>query len=102
MLGARVTHHQRHAGHAFVSDHAHFDAMIFGVHRHHRHHADLDEMNMGDGLTRHFDHLPFFQADLFEMRRKQRPILIAHLGDKLIAQGCARRDVCHEDCCGLR
>ena len=37
--------------------------MILVIHRHHRDHADFDEIEMGDGLARHLDDLALFQRN---------------------------------------
>ena len=90
MLGAVVAHHQRDSGHAFPADHAHFDAMVFFIHRYHRDHAGLHEIDVGDGLVRHLHHLAFFQRDHFQMGSDQRPVVGRQFGQQAVANIRAR------------
>ncbi len=95
MLGPVVAHDQRNARDAFITDDAHFDAVIFGIHRHNGRDADLEEIGVGDGLARHLDDLTLFQGDRLKMGTDLIPILKRYLLQKPVAKSgaCVRSNI---------
>jgi hypothetical protein len=89
MLGAIVAHDQRYAGETFKADDADFNAMILGIHRHHRGDPDFQEIGMGDRFGGDFDDLALFQGHGFKIGPEQIPVLQTNFVQKPVADSGA-------------